>query len=114
MHVIFLVSFPMAIEQTHSLIFAINLDFKLAKGLMPIIQVAIHPPEPHTVFRQNYGRIQITILIQMSRIFVYESIITMCISNDLSDDSANLFAVCLLNENKIYSRLYFENEILFD
>lgn len=104
----------MEIEQTHSFEFPIYLNFKLAKSLMPIIQVAIHPPEPHIVFGQNDGRIKITILIQMLRIVVHESSIALCSLNHLSDDFANFFAVRFLNENKIQIRLYFENQIISD
>ena len=113
-HVVFLVRFPMAIEQTHSLEFSIDLNFKLTKSLMPIVQVAIHPPEPHIVFGQNDGRIKITVLIQMLRIFVHESSIALCSLNHLSDDFANFFAVPFLNENKIQIRLYYQNQIISD
>lgn len=96
----------MAIEQTHSFEFSIDLNFKLAKSLMSISKVAFHPPEPHIVFGQNDGRINILILIQMLRIVVHESSIALRSSNHLSDDFANCFAARFLNGNKIQIRHY--------
>jgi hypothetical protein len=96
----------MAIEQTHSFEFSIDLNFKLAKSLMSISKVAFHPSEPHIVFGQNDGRINILILIQMLRIVVHESSIALRSSNHLSDDFANCFAARFLNGNKIQIRHY--------